>query len=272
MNDLSEIKTLKDYIHLFGNNLEHKVCGEKCGNYLFSDNAYLNIWNYNKDAKIIVILRNPVEAVISYHNILKLNGFEHINDVEKAWDLQKIRSETDREIQYFVKKEKLRLQYKHIYKYDIHIKKFINKFGKDQVHTIFFDDILNNKKKLFKELFEFLKVESYNIENFKIINKRQKVNIKNNLKNKVFKFFILFLKKNKIKFFSSKIKSFLGIKKSLGFLVKPIRQKLVKLDVEEKNIDEYKEIKFKERLKKEFKESIINLSKITNRNLDHWII
>ena len=67
MNDLSEIKTLKDYIHLFGNNLEHKVCGEKCGNYLFSDNAYLNIWNYNKDAKIIVILRNPVDRAYSHY-------------------------------------------------------------------------------------------------------------------------------------------------------------------------------------------------------------
>ena len=84
MNDLSNCKSLEEYLSIFGDNLEKDsdiISGEKSSNYLHSEDAYKEIFNYNLNAKIIICLRNPISACPSYHNHNKIMGFELINDL-----------------------------------------------------------------------------------------------------------------------------------------------------------------------------------------------
>ena len=273
MRDLSQFKTLDDYLELFKDRLEENskiVCGEKTSIYLFSENAYKEIYKYNPNAKIIICLRNPIEACYSYHNHNKIMGFEQINDFLDAWNVQDKRKLSNYKIPFFARKEKLRYQYKYNYTYSIHVTKFIKMFGEKNVKILLHDDILKNSEKVFSELFSFLDVDDYKISKFETINKQPKVDIKDNLKNKIFAYKVFFLKKNIVKKYSKIIKKVFKIESFL-FLRRFLKTKNDTLEYENNNKIDNKKEKYNKILIDSFRDSIKDLSKILNKNLDHWI-
>lgn len=56
--------------------------------YLYSDAAVPAILEFNPDARFIVMVRNPVDLVVSMHGEARLDGIEDIADVEAAWHAQ----------------------------------------------------------------------------------------------------------------------------------------------------------------------------------------
>ena len=70
---------------------------------------------------------------------------------------------------------------------------------------------------IFDDVFDFLKVERKNFKEIKIINQRAKVDLKNTLSNIIFRFLVLYLKTNKVKSISQKIKKYFRYKKVLVF-------------------------------------------------------
>ena len=277
INNLSLYKTMEDYLKIFGKNLEDKniICGEKTPMYYFSKDAIKSIYNYNKNAKLIIILRNPIDAVYSYHNHNKIMGFEIINDFAEAWKAQKERKVSNYKIPYYAKKDKIRYQYKYIYSYDMHLKRILKIFKKKNVKIIFFEHLINSSKETINDVYDFLNVERIKIKNVYQINKIPKVNIKKNLNNTSFLFVNLFLKNKKIQIIAKHIKSFFGIK-NFSFLVKLIKDNFIKpkLDslIRTKKEVENEKLAIKPMLKRKFKKSIYNLSGIEKIDLTHWLI
>jgi hypothetical protein len=276
INNLSLYKNMEDYLKIFGKNLEDKsiICGEKTPFYFISEHALKSIYNYNNNAKIIIVLRNPIDAVYSYHNHNKVMGFEPINDFTEAWKAQQKRKISSYKIPYFAKKDRIRYQYKYIYSYDIHLEKILKIFTKENVKIILFDELISFPEKTIYDTFDFLNVQRVEIKRFYQINKILRVNIKKNFKNKLFLFINLYLKDRKLKIIARSIKSFLGIK-SFAFLIKPIRNNFTKskLDHLQRNEDEIKNDKstIDPMLRREFEKSIYNLSNILKKDLTHWL-
>ena len=283
MNDLSNCKSLEEYLSIFGDNLEKDsdiISGEKSSNYLHSEDAYKEIFNYNLNAKIIICLRNPISACPSYHNHNKIMGFELINDFLEAWNSQKLRILKNYKIPLWARNEKNRYQYKNIYSYNIHVLKYLKTFGEKNVKIIFYEDIVNNKVNLFLELYKFLNVRDFAIPDFKVINKQPKINkINNTFKNKVHLYKVHFLKKKSIRNLSQIIKKIFRIK-SFSYMHQflnavpdtkdgPSSNISYDLVLEKNHLESEKKIK--ELLLKDFKETILDLSKILNKNLDHWL-
>jgi len=273
LNDLSNYKSLESYLKLFGNKLESNnniICGEKSSTYLHSNTAYKEIFKYNQKAKIIICLRNPISACISYHNHNKVMGFETINDFSEAWNSQHLRVSSNYKIPLWARNEKLRYQYKNIYNYNNHVLKYLNTFGKENVKIIFFEDIRDNKDKVFLELFKFLNVKNFLITEYTIVNFIPKINIDNTLKNKIYLYKVYFLKKDSVRKFSKIIKTILRIK-SFNFLGKFLKPNSInprhKIVSKKQELDE----DIKKLLLDKFKESILDLSKTLNKNLDHWL-
>jgi len=88
-NSIYSIDTLEKYLGLFSHCEKNiAVVGEASTGYLQSEIALKNIYNYNPDSKIIVMLRNPLDLVISLHSHLVFYGHEDEYSFEKAWKLQ----------------------------------------------------------------------------------------------------------------------------------------------------------------------------------------
>jgi hypothetical protein len=158
----SEFRSLKDYQNSINNDYDpeaHVVVGEKTAFYFFSPSAGENIYNYNNNAKVIVCLRNPIEAVQSYHNHMCRMGYETCFDFMEAYSIQDRRKYTNYRIPKFAIREAIRYQYKDIYNYPAHLKRLYHIFPPEQVHIVLLDDIIDDPQKVIDNTCEFLGVE-----------------------------------------------------------------------------------------------------------------
>jgi hypothetical protein len=94
-NDLpaERVGTLAEYEALFSAAPSHALKGEASVFYLYSKLAIGQIMVHNPNAKIIVMLRNPVESTRSMHAFRWNNHLEDVGDFEQAWRLQESRLE-----------------------------------------------------------------------------------------------------------------------------------------------------------------------------------
>ncbi|MEB3829323.1 sulfotransferase family protein [Phormidium sp. CCY1219] len=161
--------TWERYLELFADaTAQHKAVGEASVHYLCSDVALENIRRVQPTAKIIAMLRNPVELVYSYHSQLLYNTGEDEPDFEKAWRLQ-----GDRQTGKFLPKRCSNprvLQYKHLGQLGSQVEKLLAVFPASQVKLILFDDFKASPKKIYDEVLEFLQVPSDNRVDFPRVN------------------------------------------------------------------------------------------------------
>lgn len=81
----------EDYISRFNFQKKFSVYGDITPDYIYSKTAPIDIYSYNKKAKILIILREPLEFLKSFHNQLINSGREYETDFYKALSYQEIR-------------------------------------------------------------------------------------------------------------------------------------------------------------------------------------
>ena len=88
-NPAVKLDSEADYIALFkAAPLTAKCIIDASVNYLFSDDAIPKILEFNRNAKFIVVLRNPVHQVIAQHQEQVFAKNENVTDFWAAWSLQ----------------------------------------------------------------------------------------------------------------------------------------------------------------------------------------
>ncbi len=196
--------SLNQYYDLFKS--DKKIIGEASTFYIFSKNAAKEIYNFNPEAKIIIMLRDLVDLACSLHSQFVFSGDEVIEDFKKALDLEKDRlngmdipNQTTVVNKLFYTNNILGLPQ--------NINSFINYFKKENIKFIFLSDIQTNPQKVYFETLDFLKIDSnVKVSEFKVINKN---------KNYKLKFIRNFIKKYSLGL--GRIRSKF-IKKPLGFI------------------------------------------------------
>ncbi|NEP15031.1 MAG: sulfotransferase domain-containing protein, partial [Symploca sp. SIO2C1] len=156
---IRSIQTLKQYMELFNQvTPEHLIVGEASTTYLYSSVALKNIYQFNQDAKILVMLRNPVDLVYSLHSHHLYNGFEAEKNFKIAWKMQDLRRnglsipKTCREPE--------KLQYKQVALLGAQIEKLLAIFPPQQVKIVLFDDFLVSPKAVYEEILSFMNIPS----------------------------------------------------------------------------------------------------------------
>ena len=81
---LFEIRDESAYLSLFSHWKGEKIVGESSTSYLYSQTAADHIYDFNADAKIIIVLREPVSLLYSWHSHLVNNREETIDDFKSA--------------------------------------------------------------------------------------------------------------------------------------------------------------------------------------------
>ena len=85
------IQSEAEYLSLFEGAEGKKRVGEATSLYLFSKEAPQRIKTYSPEAKIIILLRDPVDMMISWHHDCVRWGHENVTGFEEAILIQKAR-------------------------------------------------------------------------------------------------------------------------------------------------------------------------------------
>jgi hypothetical protein len=158
------IKKLDRYHALYNNfKGDYVINGDSSVWYLYSQDSADNIYQYNPDAKIVIMLRNPIEMLPSLHTQLMFSGRENISNFDEAWAACTLRSQG-----YKIpknSKEPSHLLYDEVCNYYDQVARYLKRFPRENVKIIFFDDFSESCQSVVQEVFQFLKVsdESLNI-------------------------------------------------------------------------------------------------------------
>jgi len=158
----------ESYLKLFDNTDNYKIVGEASTQYLFSKEAAQNIYDFNPDAKIIIIIREPVSFLYSYHSQLLRNVREDIKDFNKA-----IASESERKkLNKYPPNIRFpsQLYYSTWVNYAEQIERYIKVFHKSQIKILVYEEYKKDNLKYYKEVLNFLGVNNQFIPEFKTVN------------------------------------------------------------------------------------------------------
>lgn len=142
------IRTMDEYLRLFyPAGSQHLAVGEASPQYLRSDLALQNIRDFNPQARIIIMLRNPVDRIYSLHSHMVFNFDETITDFAAAWREKGMNN-----------RNHTAFDYKAAGKLSEHIYSILRLFPREQVMIILFDDFIKEPLAVYKEVLQFLSV------------------------------------------------------------------------------------------------------------------
>ena len=132
-----------------------KQIGEASVWYLYSKTAAQEIKNFQPDAKIIVMLREPTEMLYSLHSQQLYSGNEDIENFEMALQAEAARRKGEL-LPPYIGCPYEALYYSQVARYYEQVKRYIDTFGSENVHIILFDDFVKNTKKAYQKCLTFL--------------------------------------------------------------------------------------------------------------------
>lgn len=143
------LEDMDAYSKLFENGIDSKYRGEASTSYLYSTTAAQEIYTFNPQAKIIIILREPVDRALS-HYFMDLSGTgqneqdvlkglqEDYQVTEKGWGISHLYIE-------------LSLYYDQV-------KRYLDCFPRNQICILYYDQLKNDSEKIKDGIYEFLGV------------------------------------------------------------------------------------------------------------------
>lgn len=143
------IKDKTEYLNLFDSKKPVKI--DSSAWYLYYDKTPKKIKELNKDAKIIVSVRNPLDRLISHYNFCKYNlELEDLSFKEAVG--KSIRNEKREQF------KDIGGDYYDMGLYFSHILPWLNEFGRNCIHFVDFDNLSKNPIDEMDKLFKFLNV------------------------------------------------------------------------------------------------------------------
>ncbi|MEA5536085.1 sulfotransferase [Crocosphaera sp. XPORK-15E] len=160
------------YLKLFANAMSEKVIGESSTGYLYSKVAASEIYTFAPDAKIIIMLREPVQFLYSLHNQYVNQLEENEKDFVKALALEPLRKEG----KYIPKKVSCPfvIFYSERAKYYEQLKRFYDLFPKSNIKLIIYEDFRENNELIYREILDLLNLEYIPMAEYKSLNARSK--------------------------------------------------------------------------------------------------
>lgn len=152
-----EYKTEEWYLNLFSHCQDRKIILESSVWYFYSQQAPSEIHNFSPDARIIIMLRNPVERLYSHYYQLLYNGHENIKSFEAALAAEPERKAGKKSSSSDALTR--RLYYRENAHYTPYVRAYLQEFGREKVHIIIHDDMVADVARVYRETLEFLDVD-----------------------------------------------------------------------------------------------------------------
>lgn len=150
--DLERLASIRDnnkYLNIFSKATnQHKVIGEATPWYAKSEIAAKNIYDFNREAKILYIIREPISYLESWHK-----------QSLKSWRTM----ETDF-IKFLESRKDKWLSYLKKIDFSSNILRYLKYFPKDQIKIIVYEEFKKDNQKTINEINDFLGIDKINIQ------------------------------------------------------------------------------------------------------------
>jgi len=144
------ITDFNKYKSLFDDVKNEKVIGEASVRYLYFNKAIDNIRKHTPDAKIIIILRNPVDRLYSHYCMMKRYLLEPL-DLRNAMDAQESRMKDQWGWDW---------HYLKVGEYFEQVSRYYKAFSSNQIKVFIYEDFKRYPKKTIEEMYDFLGVST----------------------------------------------------------------------------------------------------------------
>ena len=238
------------YLDLFKDAPESALLGEGTTDYLVSTVAVDRILAVRPDAKLIAMLRNPVEIVFAMHAQERKNGYETIAEPDEAWAAIETRK-AGRNLPSLCQEPK-RLFYDDRCLLGEQIQRIKGKVGANQLKIIFMEDFAKRTAEIYQETLDFLGLPADGRTEFAVHNSRHHIKHPG---------LIQLWKLGKT------VKDRLGLKTEFGLLHKVQQAGLSTTPIAEKRDME----RFRQTLSQHFEADIRLLGELTGRDLSTWL-
>ncbi len=163
------IKTKEEYLALFrGASEEHEALGEASVFYLYSKVAIRNLMAHNPKARLVAMLRNPVDMLHSYHAQMVRAYFEDERDFERALALRE-RPEAEWSLPPNLRDPAL-LRYREVIRLGEQVERLLSIVPREQVRFVLIDDLKRDTQGVYEGVLEHIGVPSDGRTEFPRIN------------------------------------------------------------------------------------------------------
>lgn len=156
---MNRVSSPREYLALFEDATEdHLAVGEASPQYLYSRTAIRNIREFDPEARLIVMLRNPVDMAHSAHAECLYWFVEDEPDLERAWRLQPERRGGRRvptgctQVTVLLWEDMCRLGQQ--------VERLLGACPRERVRFILFEDFIRDTRRVYEDVLAFLGVPS----------------------------------------------------------------------------------------------------------------
>lgn len=128
------------------------VAGENTPIYIYWKPSIERIWNYNKQVKLLVLLRNPIERAFSHWNMQRERGYETLDFLDA------VRAEPDRQREASPLQSR-RFSYVDRGLYSEQLERVFKFFPREQVKVMKFENFRKDQPGIMRSVFDFIGVE-----------------------------------------------------------------------------------------------------------------
>jgi len=162
------VEAEEQYEALYRDAEPHQLLGDASASVIHSDVAIDRILERSPQAKFIVLVRDPVAAVRSFHGELLHNLNEDVSNFECAWRLQTERAE-GRQIPTTCREPRF-LQYREIFDYREQLPAFFEKVTAEQRLILVFEEFFADPLTSYRQVLAFLGLEDDGRTEFHAVN------------------------------------------------------------------------------------------------------
>ena len=163
--------TLDEYLALFADAGDALRVGEGSTTYLYSRTAASEIHDFKPDARIIIMLRDPIAVMHAQHSGWVSAGRQPIGDFATALEVQ----DRQRAGLEPPNPRASSSHYRDIVDYANHVGTYFDTFGRERVHVILFDDWAADTPTEYRKTLEFLGVDSSFVTELGVVNPNRRV-------------------------------------------------------------------------------------------------
>jgi hypothetical protein len=158
-SQLRPLRNTKEYLDIFGEASENQLVGEASTAYLTSPDSAYRIAEAIPDAKIIIMLRNPADRAYSLYRWMTKEGYDYARSFKEALRLEENKRyenpnfcENNPEYYY-------NYLYFHSGLYQKQVKKYLERFSREKIKFVIFEEFVSDTFREVEEVYEFLELK-----------------------------------------------------------------------------------------------------------------